>query len=73
VLAYYAGNRQARRAGCYSSGEGSESMISRSELAAAAASFLFVAQPDTARAQTAPKAASPAAVKPLPLVSGPLV
>jgi len=44
-------------------------MISRSLLAAAAASFLLVAPAGSARAQAAPKEALPAAVKPLPLVS----
>ena len=44
-------------------------MISRSLLAAAAASFLLVAPTGSARAQAMPKAASPAAVKPLPFVS----
>ena len=44
-------------------------MISRSLLAAAAASFLLVAPIGSARAQAMPKAASPAAVKPLPFAS----
>jgi sialate O-acetylesterase len=44
-------------------------MISRSLLFAAAASFLLVAPPGSARAQAVPKAASPAAVKRLPFLS----
>jgi hypothetical protein len=46
-------------------------MISRSLLAAAAASFLLVAPPGSppADGQAVPKAASPGAVKPLPFLS----